>query len=105
MMINLYRFDEVNKCVVEDVPPIRRVEVRGQPFNKRAVREGIKACIANSGGPLALEFKAVIAGTRLRLGLILGTNGEQVNPRTFSDFAADTVVDALKAKALALSPS
>lgn len=103
MTINLYRFDETNQCVVETDPPLRRVAVVGKLFDKRAVRDGIKSCIANYGGPLAVEFKAIVSGTRLRLGLIVGANGERVNVRQFVDAAADSVVDALKAKAVSLS--
>ena len=101
MMITLYRFDQENQIVIES-NPIRRVLVGGNLFCKKACRDGIKSAIANHGGPMAIEFKSIIMGTRLRLAFIFGVDGP-VNVKHFADTIADQVVDALKLKSLQLS--
>lgn len=100
MRITLYRFDQENQCVIES-DALRIVDV-ADFFNKCAVRDGIKRCVANNGGPLAIEFKTIIFKTALRLAFIFDASEPGFRLRYFADVFAERIVDALKEKSQAM---
>lgn len=100
MKITLFRFDQENQCVIES-PALRVVQVQAM-FNKFAVREGIKRCVANTGGPLAIEFKTIIFKTNLRLAFIFDASETGFRLRHFADVFAERIVEALRDKSRAI---